>query len=68
MFYSNRSSPVSSGAWDTQDGRIAKTVFKGAWTRGLPPITKPFIFYFSLMIDAYETTTSLLRIVRHCYS
>ena len=36
--------------------------------RGPGPITKPFIFYFSLMIDAYETTTSLLHIVRHCYS
>ena len=29
--------------------------------RGLP--TKPFIFYFSIMIDAYETMTLLSRIV-----
>ena len=24
---------------------------------GPRPATKPFIFYFSLMLDAYETTT-----------
>ena len=32
------------------------------------PPTKPFILYFSLMIDAYETTTQLGRIVDHCFS
>jgi len=30
--------------------------------------TKPFTFYFSLMIDAYETTTQLSRIVDHRFS
>ena len=32
------------------------------------PPTKPFIFYISLMIDPYETTTWLSRIVDRCVS
>jgi len=32
------------------------------------PPTKPFIFYISLMIDAYETTTQLGRIVDRRFS
>jgi len=36
---------------------------KGAGGPGHRPFTKPFIFYFSLIIDAYETTTEF---VAHC--
>jgi len=35
---------------------------------GSRPPSKPFIFYFSLMTDAYETTTQLSRTAAHCFS
>ena len=46
-----------------------KRVGQASYTSRLPP-TKPFIFYFSLMIglDVYETTTYLSRIGDHCFS
>jgi len=44
----------------------------GALTPGLPPTEglppEPFQIYFSLMTDAYETTTLLSHFVDHCFS